>query len=263
MNTETEKNKRNLRLVLICVCSALLIGLLCAKLVAFFVASSDTDILIRDAIQATLDSENIDTNDADSQKILDNLKRKNLFMPIEQRDCPIKDVNGIMGNEVLIKGQWYKVGDRVGDAIILEVGASYAKVKWFDSEKILELSSELPVQATRQQMAQRTGARFQINQPTRPQQVAESQQTSQNQDQLAWMGVQLTTEQRQKVEMVWNRMPEQFRSMMQQQWSNMPQAERTRSLQELDRMSVQQLEESMNQTQRMMEQGLIQIPQIP
>ena len=252
------KNKKIFWALFACV--ILFAGMLFARMMGFLVTSAATEQMFEQNVALNNQDTKEYTLEDDSQRIAQELIENNMFMPTEQRDCPIKDVNGIMGNEVLIWGQWYKVGDTVADAIILEVGTSYAKVKWRDSIRTLELSSEIPAVA-RQPSRGGRGTAPQVNQIARTQRTSVTPQiNSGQQDSLAWMGVQLTAEQRQKVETIWSSMPEQFRSVMQQQWTNMPAAERTRSLQELDRMTTEQLNSQMSQMQIMMEQGSIRVP---
>jgi hypothetical protein len=244
---DSEKFNKNKIFWILFGCLILFAGVLCAKMVGFLVTTAATDQMFEQNIASMNAGQQEFEVEDDSQKIAQELIENNMFMPNEQRECPIKDINGVMGNEVSIQGQWYKVGDSVGDAIILDIGASYAKIRWHNTEKILELSNEVLVSLPRQQ-----GIRSmpRVNQVVRIQVPAAATQTpaAQNQpDSLAWMGVQLSADQRQKVETLWSSMPEQIRSVMQQQWSNMPEAERTRSLQELDRISSAQLEQIINQ----------------
>lgn len=243
---DSEKFNKNKIFWVLFGCLILFAGLLCAKMVGFLVTTAATDRFEQNITTKNGEPQEFVIED-DSQRIAQELIENNMFMPNEQKECPIKDINGVMGNEVSIQGQWYKVGDSIGDAIILDIGASYAKIRWHNTEKILELSNEVPVSLPRQQGI-RTMPR--VNQVVRIQVPAAATQTpaAQNQpDSLAWMGVQLTTDQRQKVETLWSSMPEQMRSVMQQEWSNMPEAERTRNLQELDRISSAQLEQIINQ----------------
>ncbi len=244
----TEKLNKKIFWVLF-VCLIIFAGLLFAKMVGFLVTSAATEQMLEQNIsQSNSDSRDYTIED-DSQKIAQALIENNMFMPPERRDCPIKDVNGIMGDEVLIWGQWYKVGDSVGDAIILEVGASYAKVKWRDTIRTLELSKEVPAVFARQPSRGGMGTAPVLNQIARIPQTGVTPQINGpvQQDSLAWMGVQLTTDQRQKLETLFSRVPEQLRSVMQQQWTNMPEAERTRNLQQLDQISSAQLEQIINQ----------------
>ena len=247
MSDKTEKFESKYFWLLI-ICAVLVAALLCAKLVGFLAASTTAGGLFgRTAIQEKTETENPVVDD--SQKIADDLKRNNLFKPVAQRDCPIKQVSGIMGSEVLIKGQWYKAGDKVDGAIIVAVEPSYIKVKWEGGEKILAPAEAASVQNRQIQAAAKKSGAIEARPENQTQgAVADSQpqtigEAAQNRDdQLAWLGVELTAEQRQKAESIWNRVPQQTKEMIRQQWSMMSEEERIRSLQQLDQMPVDQLE---------------------
>jgi hypothetical protein len=68
--------------------------------------------------------------------IADGLKKNNLFAPPVPKQHPVTDVFGIMGNEALINGNWYKAGDRIGDARIVAIGPSQVRIEWEGSEKV-------------------------------------------------------------------------------------------------------------------------------
>jgi hypothetical protein len=75
------------------------------------------------------------------------LKKKNLFNPPGAPSNPVKEVAGILGNEALINGQWYKVGAKVGEgpnmALIVAVEPTRVRVKWNGKE-----SEFLPINAS-------------------------------------------------------------------------------------------------------------------
>ena len=250
--------KKNKVFWILAVCLVFFAGLLGAKVIGFFITSASTDQLLeKSRVFEDINSKDYEIID-NSAEMAEELKRNNLFMTEQQRQCPVQDIDAIMGKEALINGRWCKAGDQIEDAIILEVGASYAKVEWNGSVRIVELSTRVPVVSGRQAAVDRRGQ-------TGPAMQQQSQQPQQTQrpaaavpDQLAWMGVQLTADQRQKIEAVWSKIPEQYRARMQEEWLRMPEAERTKSLQELDRMSMQQLEEELNEMQRDMQRNMEQ-----
>ncbi len=45
-------------------------------------------------------------------------------------------MSGILGDEVLINGKWYKAGDKVGDAKIVAIEAAQVRIEWEGKEKI-------------------------------------------------------------------------------------------------------------------------------
>ncbi len=62
------------------------------------------------------------------------LKKKNVFMPPVAKGNPVKQVSAIFGNEVMISDKWYKAGDKIGDAEVIEVTSMAVRIKWNDTE---------------------------------------------------------------------------------------------------------------------------------
>jgi hypothetical protein len=62
------------------------------------------------------------------------LKKQNLFAPAPPRSHPVGQVSGILGNEVLIQGKWYKVGDKIQDAEIIAIESTLVRILWDGNE---------------------------------------------------------------------------------------------------------------------------------
>jgi hypothetical protein len=249
MKIETEKNKMSF--VLMLVCSVLLAGLLCAKLVGYFITSTRAGELLRQtAVQEKEESDNAEVFIEDSKRIVEELKRKNLFTPAVARECPVREVTGIMGSEALISGKWYKVGERIDDAIISVVEPSYIKVKWEGGEKTFVPSNT--ANKVQQATGKRLGAAVKVQDNRKGTETmaaaaeGESKAVQAKEDTFGWMGVELTETQRQKLEVVWNRMPEQVRTTMKAEWSALSEEEKKRSLQELEQLPDDQIERMLN-----------------
>jgi len=71
------------------------------------------------------------------------LKRKNLFAPPAPKRHPVSSVQGILGGEALINGRWYKVGDKIGDAMIVAIEPTQVRIRWEGKEKVF-----LPIMST-------------------------------------------------------------------------------------------------------------------
>ncbi len=75
---------------------------------------------------------------AADKSVAGTLKKKNLFKMEEPPRNPVTEIAGILGNEALINGQWYKVGAKVGDpknpAVIVAVEPTKVRVKWNGKE---------------------------------------------------------------------------------------------------------------------------------
>lgn len=72
---------------------------------------------------------------AQARLVVDGLKKNNLFAPPAAKQNPVSEVIGILGNEALINGQWYKAGAAIGDAKILAIEPTKVKIVWNGQEK--------------------------------------------------------------------------------------------------------------------------------
>lgn len=69
------------------------------------------------------------------RSLAEELKNKNLFVLKPPKENPVKEVLGILGNEALINGKWYKAGDRVGDAQVVAVDPTQVRILWDGKEQ--------------------------------------------------------------------------------------------------------------------------------
>jgi hypothetical protein len=136
MKLDYLKEKKELVSVVLLGASAFFAVLILVKVTGFFTASARAESLVKTAIEQN----NTDANDMDKYfakyKVLaDALKKNNLFVPPAEKQHPVQEVLGILGNEVLIKDKWYEVGDTVGDAKIVAIGPTQATIEWDGKEK--------------------------------------------------------------------------------------------------------------------------------
>lgn len=137
------KNKKELVPTVLLGFSVLCGILILVKVTSFFVASAMAESVVKRAIeQNKTDPNNIEEQLAISAAISDKLKKNNLFAPPPPKQHPVKEVFGIFGDQVLIKGKWYNEGDTVGDANIVAIGPTSVTIMWDGKEK-----SFLPIQA--------------------------------------------------------------------------------------------------------------------
>ncbi|MCP4454540.1 MAG: hypothetical protein GY809_24040 [Planctomycetes bacterium] len=66
---------------------------------------------------------------AEDQNLMETMKGDNLFAKDPPKTNPVKEVD-IIGQEVLVNGKLYKVGDKVGDAEIMAITAQSVTVQW-------------------------------------------------------------------------------------------------------------------------------------
>ena len=137
MKLDYLKDRKELVSIALLWFSAFLGVVILVKVTTFFVASARAERLVSDAVaQSKADPNDMDKYFARFRAIGDQLKEKNLFAPPKPKQHPVSKVFAILGDEALINGKWYKVGDKVGDAKIIAIGPTQVKVEWQDKEKM-------------------------------------------------------------------------------------------------------------------------------
>jgi len=139
MNLDYLKTKKESISVILLGLSAFLAVLTVVKIAAFFVTTARAENLVKNAVaQSNSDSNNNDVEKlvARSKAIANELKRKNLFAPPPPKQHPVTEVSGILGNEVIINGKFYKLGDKVGDAKIVAIEPTQVRIEWDGREKV-------------------------------------------------------------------------------------------------------------------------------
>ena len=125
--------------ILLLTVSALLGCAALFRIAGFFAASVKAEELVkRAAAGSRSDAGNVQRSLEVSREMADALKKNNLFAPPAPRQHPVKQVQGILGDEVLINGEWHKVGDYVDDARIVTIEPTLAKIEWEGSERVFE-----------------------------------------------------------------------------------------------------------------------------
>ncbi len=66
---------------------------------------------------------------ASDQNIMEAMKADNILAKAPPKTNPVKDVD-IIGQEVIVNGKLYKVGDKIGDAEIMAITAQSVTVQW-------------------------------------------------------------------------------------------------------------------------------------
>lgn len=137
MKLDYIKEKKELFCPVLLGLSALFGVLILIKVAGFFTASARAEELVKRAVaQNKPDASDMEKYLAESKAIADELKKKNLFAPPPPKKHPVKEVRGILGDEALIGDKWYKVGDKIGDANIVAIEATHAKIEWQGKVKI-------------------------------------------------------------------------------------------------------------------------------
>jgi hypothetical protein len=136
MKLHDAKRKRELTSIVLLCASALFAVIVAIRVGRFYTSPVRAQNVLKEAIGHN----NPGVNDvgkylADSKAIADELKKKNLFAPPPPKQHPVKAVSGILGNEAIIDGNFYKVGDKIGDAKIVAIEATKVRIEWDGKEK--------------------------------------------------------------------------------------------------------------------------------
>jgi hypothetical protein len=119
----------------LCAVAVLLGALILLKVAGFFASTSQARVLASQADAAGAGTEDLKKWLAQTKAAAEELKKKNLFVQSTPKQFPVSDVLGIMGQEVLINGKWYKVGDSVAEARITAIEPTKVKIVWNGQEK--------------------------------------------------------------------------------------------------------------------------------
>jgi hypothetical protein len=170
----------------------------------------------------------------------DALKKSNLFVKLAPKEHPVKQVDGILGNEVFIANAWYKVGGRIDDAEIVAIGPTDVTILWDGQKKTfapMAAAVAPPEQATKP--AENKPEAAKTPEPGKPAPQAAPVETKAaapaEADPLAWMGVKLSPKVREMIMARWNSASEEERQRARDEWNRMPEPEREKALDMLER----------------------------
>ena len=223
MKLDYLKEKRELISVVLLGVSAFFAVCILVEVTGFFVASARAEKLVKGAlVQSKPDPNDTEKYFTKSKEIVDELKKKNLFAPPPPKKHPVSQVPAIFGDEALINGKWYKVGDKVGDAKIVAIESTCVRIEWEGKEKVfypfdVKSAPERKEKKTVVEKARgkRKGAR--VRKPKEEKVSAASEE----EDPLAWMGVKLSPALRAKFLERWNKMSDEEKEKVKEQWSKM------------------------------------------
>jgi len=226
MNLEYVQKKKELVSLALLVASAFLAVLILVKVAGFFAASAKAENLVETALTQTApDANDVERHLAGSKAIADELKKNNLFAPPPPKQHPIKQVQGILGNQVLINGKWYGVGDKVADAKIVAIEPTQIKVEWDGKEKSFAPIAAASAPSSKEEVKKPVAEKkAEVKEATPAAGPAEEKAvvTVVEEDPLAWMGVKLSARLREKLLEHWNKASDEEKQKMKEGWSKIP-----------------------------------------
>jgi hypothetical protein len=175
----------------------------------------------------------------EARELADALKVKNLFVKAPSKQHPVKQVDGILGREVLIANKWYKVGDQIGEARIVSIDPTRVTIEWDGKTKTFapiaaaqsRRSAPEPPKEKSQEKKEEAAAERTAKAAMPQTEVVEEPIED---DPLAWMGVDLPPHLRAMILEKWNQASDAEKKQAQEQWSKMSDEERDRVLGEME-----------------------------
>jgi hypothetical protein len=192
-------------------------------LAGFLISSGKAALIVKGLIdQTTVDPNSTAKYFVESKALADKLKKRNVFMPDTSDQCPVKQVMGILGNEVLVNGRWYKAGDKIPDAnvVIKKIEPTLVRIEWNGKEQVfspitsVSMSGPPGVQAPAVKAAPEKMTR-----PEAPK--APTANAPAAEDPLSWMGVKLSDALRAKFMAKWNSMSDSEKAQWKERWSKL------------------------------------------
>ncbi len=219
--------------------AAALLGVFTVAKVAGFCVQRGRMQALGSLAQSEHDPNRLKQSLGEAKKTVDSLKQNNLFVKAPPKQNPVRQVEGILGQEALIGGKWYKVGDKVADAKIVAIAATQVEVEW-DGKKtsfspIASVSAGPPAPPAAPGGPPKKEAGPQP--PKLPEaKVVKPPAPPTEDDPLAWMGVKLSPKAREKFLQMWNSVPDSQKEEAKAKWNSMPEEKKQEAVQQMDRM---------------------------
>ncbi|MHC4083996.1 MAG: hypothetical protein ACYSU3_00930 [Planctomycetota bacterium] len=234
------KNQRDIISVGLLGVSAFMGVLILIKVTVFFAAPARAEDSVKRAVaQSKPDPNDMEKYFTKSRAIADELKKNNMFAPPLPKQHPVKQVSGILGNEVLIKDKWYKTGDKVGEAIIVAVEPTLVRIKWEGSEKAFAPISAVSAPETKKTVAKAVVKKEVPKKAEKAvEEKAKTDSTVSTEDPLAWMGVDLPPKMREMILQKWNNASDEEKAKAKEDWNNMPEDQKRQAIEAMNRMDM-------------------------
>ena len=239
MNLDFIKQRKELVSIAMLALAGIMAVMVIVKLAAFFVETARAKSLVARANSQIFSDPN-ETKEfiAKYTKIAESLKNKNLYAPPESKTHPVKQVNGIIGDEAIINGKLYKVGDKIGDAELIAIEPTYVRIRWEGKEKKfapLEATTaggtnKKPGKKGRENADREAG-------PQRPSKARQQERGVEENDPLAWMGIKLSPAARAKQLEMWNNLSDEQKKKWKERWNSMSDEEKQKTIDQLEKNS--------------------------
>ena len=223
MKLEYLKNKTEyLPKIMLGIAAIFAVGIL-FDIAGLFAGSISSGILVKKAAaQSRPDANETNKYLSQSKLLAEELKKNNLFSPPPPKQNPVGAVSGILGDEALIGGKWYKAGDSIADAKIIAIEPTQIKILWDGKEQCFSPigSSGGPPQNNAAQPVPGRQRPPMAAKTNNNEKQAAAKPTDES-DPLAWLGVKLSDSMRAKFLEKWNQMSDSEKEQAKQGWSQL------------------------------------------
>lgn len=150
MRLDSIKEKKELVALVLLGVSAFAATMIVLVVIGFFCASARAEKVAQSAgTDNSWAAKQLQAQLSKAKTVAEELKKKNLFAPPPPKQHPVREVRGILGAEVLIADKWYKLGDMVGDAKIVAIEPTLARIEWDGkTTTFAPISAPSPAEAT-------------------------------------------------------------------------------------------------------------------
>ena len=173
----------------------------------------------------------------EAKKAADALKEKNVFMKKPPKQHPVKQVDGILGREVLIGGKWYEVGGKVGDAEIIRIGPTLVTISWDGTETTFSPIGAKSTGPTRPPAVKAPEKKDEAPAPEKPtaaEPVKVEAPAPVEEDPLAWLGVKLSPRMRALLLEKWNHASDEEKEQAKEEWNKMSDEEKEKAIESME-----------------------------
>lgn len=225
--------------------SAVFVVVILVKAKGYFIEPARAEELVKRVMAQSEPNDN-DVKEylAESMAVADELKKKNLFVPPVQKKHPVSMVFGILGDEALINGKWYKAGAKVGDAKIVSVEPTKVTIEWEGKEKVFAPISAMvaapppkyePKEAVEKDKDKPKKSDIDKYEKKKLKDQEKFAASFGKEDPLGWMGVELSPKARKMIMKQWKKASEEERAEAMADWKKMPDDERRKAIGEMER----------------------------
>ena len=210
-----------------------------ARVVGYFAGPAHAESVVAEAMGRSAGQLNeVGTHFDEAREIAETLKKKNVFTKEPPKEHPVKQIDGILGREVLVGDKWYKAGEKVGDATIVLIEPTQVTIEWDDQRKVFSplAGEDKPSEAPRS----REPTESRPSERPRPQRGgrvvtvdAPVAATPTDDDPLGWMGVELPPALRAKLLERWNSASDEEKARGMEEWNKMSDEQKQQAVQSM------------------------------